>query len=72
MVAVTKVEWWETERETLHHLRHGDHTAHVPLADVLIEDIRVTEHLPVSRHMTQREGGREGGHSVRSRYTALV
>ena len=53
--------------ETCGYLLHVGHAAHVPLSDVLVEDRRPTEHVPVRRHAA--EGGMEGGRSVRSRYT---
>ena len=57
-------------REQWCNLRHVGHTAHVPLTDVLVEGRCAAPHIPVRRHTT--DGGREGGHTVRSRYTAAV
>ena len=52
------------------NLRHVGHTAHVPLTDVLGEGNRNREHAPERRHAA--DGGREGGHTVRSWHTAGV
>ena len=59
----------KTARQKRGHLQHVGHTAHVPLADVLVEGRRPVKHISVGRH--DAEGGREGTHSVRSRYTAV-
>ena len=52
------------------HLPHVHHSADVPHTNVLVKDRRPPEHLPVRRHAADE--GREEGHSVRSRYTAVV
>ena len=49
--------------EKLGHLRHGGYTAHVPQTDVVVEEIRTKEHLPVRRHAAH--GGRDGGRTHR-------
>ena len=52
------------------HLLHGGHASHVPQRDVLVEGTRQQKKRTVYRHTA--EGGRECGHSVRSRDAAGV
>ena len=62
--------------EKWRHLLHVGHAADGPVADVLVEGRRPTEHVPVRRHAAHgmSKKGREGkeGHSVRSQYTAVL
>ena len=52
-----------TGSEQWGHLLHVGHTAHVPLSDVLVESIRLIEHVPACRHAA--DGRREGGRTHR-------
>ena len=48
--------------EKWRHLPHVSHAADVPVADVLVKDIRLTEHSTVRRHAAHgmRKKGRGG------------
>ena len=53
VVMMMRGECEYTGGEKWGHLPHEHHTAHVPLTDVLVENRRLIEHVPVRRHAAE-------------------